>query len=168
MITGGIYPFKIGGVENHVYHLSRNLHIEGIDVQILCEGHHPFIAKDLSGIIIHSLKFQYNKYFPVILDNYSNFARERQAVSYLDKKYHGFDIIHLHGRHGLPLSVFSKRYNQKFVYTVHGPLYSQFISFLRNSRSFGLKSIIKTIITDLQLILLQKRMLERSCPLRSA
>lgn len=162
MMTNGIYPFKMGGGQNHVYYLSKTLVEMGIEVHVVCEEPHPFQNRDVSGVIVHSMNFRKRKYIPLVFDQFINYFKSGfRFVAGLERKYGGFDIVHFHRSAGLPLPIFFRKNQQKLVLTFHGTLYDELLSFLKNIKFCSPRTILNCILSDPLSIYLQKMVLDR-------
>lgn len=97
------YPPHIGGVENHVDNLSRNLAKRGHCVTILTsmlpEGDLPFHEKTGDDITIYRLKTVFPLGWLTASLSHQGFTlNTKSAIEDLVKKI-GFDVVHIHGHH---------------------------------------------------------------------
>ncbi len=95
------HTFK-GGIQTHVWELSRALHSRGHEVSILTAGSLRQGSNDweLEGIHIYEIPYLPTRYIPVLSHTISELSFNLVAARWIERNADKFDIIHAHGRSG--------------------------------------------------------------------
>lgn len=102
MISKAIPQTYKGGIQTHVWELSRALHKRGHEVSILTAGSLLQGLKhwQSKGVHIYEISYLPTQYVPVLSNTISELSFNLAAVRWVERHASQFDIVHAHGRSG--------------------------------------------------------------------
>ena len=118
LLVSDAYPPSFGGVERHVYTLSKYLSNKNIDVTVLTEK----ITADDSELLEKGIKvireIQFDKRSSPFQWTYQFLINSRRVKEAIEKYGNDYDIIHYHGTHMLYLDTLKVK--PPLMVTIHG------------------------------------------------
>lgn len=135
MISKALPQTFKGGIQTHVWELSRALHARGHEVSILTAGslRRGINNWESDGIHIYKIPYLPEKYIPILSHTISELSFNLAAARWIERHADKFDMIHAHGRSGYLYPSVNKR-KLPCITTVHR-LYSIEIPWSKNEYS---------------------------------
>lgn len=119
-----------GGIQTHVWELSKWMMRKGYEVSILSAGSvkKGSITREVDGRTIHEIRYFPGRYIPIFSLFTEEFFFNLAVLKWLKKNHENYDIIHLQGRSGYLYPKRRKRTDTPCVATFHGTSYGEYLA----------------------------------------
>lgn len=117
-----------GGIQTHVWELSKHMINLGNKVFILTGGSLRYKIENVNGRIIYKLPYIAGRKLPFLPQFIDQLSFNLAAYWWLKKHNHFYDIIHLHGRSGFFFPYWAKKKRlTNLILTNHSLTYREFL-----------------------------------------
>ncbi|MHA1834605.1 MAG: glycosyltransferase family 4 protein [Candidatus Baldrarchaeia archaeon] len=159
MIANSIPNFQTGGIETHVYELSRRLANRGHNIHLFIKSNEYRGSTMLGKINVHMIPCP-----PAHITIVEQIMWETKLLKKYTKKLSNADIVHAHGRYGAGIAFLKlvHKLGKPFVITLHASMFAEFRSILTELRNVETKHFLDAAQSYPFLISLQRLVLSQA------